>query len=61
MGILAFLKIKKVKLFGINEEINTTDSNEVDTLTKKQRIWQQKDKLLAALFETIGQEHICLP
>ena len=61
MGILAFLKIKKVKLFGINEEINTTDSNEVDTLTKKQRIWQQKDKLLAALFETIGQEHSCLP
>lgn len=55
MGILVFLKIKKVKLFGINEETNTTDSNEVETLTKKQRIWQQKDKFLAALFETIGQ------
>lgn len=55
MGILVFLKIKKIKLFGTSNEANLTDSNEIVVMTKTQRIWQQKDKLLAALFETIGQ------
>lgn len=55
MGILVFLKIKKVKLFGTSNEANFADSNEIVIMTKKQRIWQQKDKFLAALFETIGQ------
>lgn len=69
IGILIFLKIKKVKLF--NTSLNKSDAeeasdltesssdnsnlNEAVVLTKRQLLWQQRDKIFAALFETIGQ------
>lgn len=46
IGILIFLKIKKVKLFSLPEQTGKT---------LPQRIFAQKDKILAALFETGGQ------
>ena len=55
MGILVFLKIKKVSFFGLGVNSDSNDSNDVIMLSNKQQILQQKDKVLAALFETIGQ------
>lgn len=69
MGILVFLKIKKVKFFSIKdskEDIETlnedsSDAREVvvneDSVELKwyKKVFLQKDKILAALFETIGQ------
>jgi len=48
IGILIFLKIKKVKFFNLGE-----NSQENDGFFKK--ILNQKWKILAAIFETIGQ------
>lgn len=48
IGILIFLKIKKVKFFNLGE-----NSMENDGFFKK--IFNQKWKILAAIFETIGQ------
>ncbi len=61
IGILIFLKIKKVKLFGGTEAAISNEENEellVSTSNKKviaKKVVKQKDKLFAALFETIGQ------
>ncbi len=48
IGLLIFLKIKKVKLFKTNDE-------EVEDLNFKNNLISQKDKIIAAVFETIGQ------
>ena len=48
IGILIFLKIKKIKFFDLGE-----NSRENDGFFKK--IFSQKWKILAAIFETIGQ------
>ena len=48
IGILIFLKIKKIKFFDLGE-----NSQEKDGFFKK--IFNQKWKILAAIFETIGQ------
>ena len=48
IGILIFLKIKKIKFFNLGE-----NSQENDGFFKK--IFNQKWKILAAIFETIGQ------
>ena len=48
IGILVFLKIKKVKFFNLGE-----NSQENDGFFKK--LFNQKWKILAAIFETIGQ------
>ena len=48
IGILIFLKIKKVKFFDLGE-----NSQENATFSKK--IIDQKWKILAAIFETVGQ------
>ena len=48
IGILIFLKIKKVKFFNLSE-----NSQENDGFFKK--LFNQKWKILAAIFETIGQ------
>lgn len=68
MGILIFLKIKKVKFFSLGDskkELNSTtvdtavltEENNLETVELKwyKKVWIQKDKILAALFETIGQ------
>lgn len=56
MGILVFLKIKGEKLFSLGK---ATDENgnllETEGLKWYQKVNLQRDKLLAALFETIGQ------
>lgn len=46
IGLLIFLKIKKVKLFSVNEE---------EVLSFNEKILLQKDKIFASIFETIGQ------
>ncbi len=48
IGIFVFLKINKVKIFSI-------ESNDYSSLKWYQKILTQKWKLLAALFETVGQ------
>jgi len=48
IGILIFLKIKKVKFFEISE-------NSGENLTFLRKLLNQKWKILAAAFETIGQ------
>jgi len=67
MGILVFLKIKGVKLFSLGDAVNKneelsadgvvieTNNEEVVELKWYQKVLLQRDKLLAALFETIGQ------
>lgn len=64
VGILIFFKIKNVKLFSV-ENTNTLDNksqNNVEclvtnneNLSLSKRMYIHKDKILAALFETIGQ------
>jgi len=48
IGILIFLKIKKVKLFSINDNVDGGKKGFV-------RVLDQKWKILAAIFETAGQ------
>lgn len=64
IGILIFFKIKKVKLFSVENDnmdnILLTDSNNVilqnnENLSLVKRMYVHKDKILASLFETIGQ------
>lgn len=54
IGILIFLKIKRVKLFSLDSTPSEQPENEV-SLKWYQKVTLQKDKLLAAFFETIGQ------
>lgn len=54
IGILIFLKIKRVKLFSLDSTTSEQPGNEV-SLKWYQKVALQKDKLLAAFFETIGQ------
>lgn len=62
IGILIFLRCKKVKLFSLansNQEqvINEASTQEVQGTKLKwyQNLYLQRNKILAALFETIGQ------
>lgn len=52
--ILIFLKIKGVKLFSL-DSAPSKHTNDTIELKRHQKIALQKDKILAALFETIGQ------
>ncbi len=53
--ILIFFKIKGVKLFSVADPTNEEAIAHESTLTWYQKVYLQKDKLLAALFETMGQ------
>lgn len=55
IGILIFFKIKGVKLFSVADPTNEEAIAHEATLTWYQKVYLQKDKLLAALFETMGQ------
>ncbi len=63
VGILIFLKIKKVKFFefGNSNEVAVSESGEAVIATTGNnskwytKVWAQRDKILAAIFETIGQ------
>lgn len=48
IGLLIFLKIKGVKLFNVNDEVEKD-------LSFNKKVLLQKDKIFAAIFETIGQ------
>ena len=56
MGVLMFLKLKGEKLFSLGE---ATDESgiviETSNLVWYQKVYLQRDKLLAAFFETMGQ------
>lgn len=55
MGILIFIKHKGVKLFSVVDPANVEAVAHEATLTWYQKVYLQKDKLLAAIFETMGQ------
>lgn len=64
IGILIFLKVKKVNLFTskrdyyLNDEklaLTFNDSDFIEQSSFKEKLYYNKDKLLSALFETIGQ------
>lgn len=54
IGILIFFKIKHIKLFSLGSEALEAAQGEVG-LKWYQKVALQKNKILAALFETIGQ------
>lgn len=67
VGIFIFLKIKKVKIFSLTsdpvkkegsanyEEVVNEENTEEVELKWYQKVWLQKYKILAAIFETMGQ------
>lgn len=54
IGILIFLKIKGEKLFSLGDAAPNADGEAVGQ-TRYQKVWNQKWKILAAIFETAGQ------